>query len=364
MQFRIVSADFSLLVLDADSSAVLPGCGYHFGMASSRFRHILNAAKESPGDAVTLLTVAAIVVVTLLDMFEVISLSQEFLSGAAVVVLSAFLLTLLGSRKAAVEQKKVLHGVEADLNAIKRDIEIRGAGAHVIEIPQGEIDGRLVELLSSANSWHFRGGLGGWQRSAALPHLATIMNRDISYSMHILNPADEDLCRRYASYRASAGQRAGTTDPENVRDELLALLYAVAWYNERTRIKVEVSFLRSYSPLRYDLSDAGLIVTVPDMQERAIYAPAGGWYCTSVRDEMDQASKALPAAVLPSGEGMFPQQWGDVRAQHVREVLEAVGVRPGRLSDQPSRSLLTGWADSSSLNFEKIASLPFRGRSN
>ncbi|MFF9088887.1 hypothetical protein ACF1BE_21155 [Streptomyces sp. NPDC014991] len=333
-------------------------------MASSRFRHILNAVKESPGDAVTYLTVAAVVAVTLLDMFEVISLSQEFLSGAAIVVLSAFLMTLLASRKDAVEQKQVLHGVVTDLSIIRRDIEIRGVGAHVIEIPQEEIGGRFDGLLSSTHSWHFRGGLGGWQRSTALPSLSTVTNRDIAYSMHILNPADEDLCRRYASYRASAGQRTGTTGPENVRDELLALLYAVSWYNERTRIKAEVSFLHSYSPLRYDLSDAGLIVTVPDMQERAIYAPAGGWYCTSVRDEMDQASKALPAVVLPSGQGMFPQQWRDVRAPHVREALEAVRVRPSRLSAQPSHSLLTGWADSSNLDFEKIASMPFMGRSS
>lgn len=182
--------------------------------------------------------------------------------------------------------------------------------------------------------------------------------------MHILNPADEDLCSRYANYRASAGQRAGTTNPQNVRDELLALLYAVAWYKERTRVNPEVLFLYNYSPLRYDLSSSGLIVTVPDMQERAIYAPAGGWYCTSVRDEMDQAGKALPVVVLPSGEGMFPQQWRDVRAQHVSKALEAVRVLPSRNSGQASISLLTGWADSSSLDFEKIARLPFKGRSD
>ncbi|MFJ4120087.1 hypothetical protein ACIP3U_02005 [[Kitasatospora] papulosa] len=331
-------------------------------MTPYRFRRMLSAMKDSPGDAVTGLTVAAIVVVTLLDMFEVISLSQEFLSGAAIVVLSAFLLSLLGSRKSAFEQMQVLHGVKDNIDIIKRDIEIRGVGAHVIEIPQEEIGGRFDELLSSTNSWHFRGGLGGWQRSTALPSLSTATNRDIAYSMHILNPADEGLCRRYAGYRASAGQRMGTADPENVRDELLALLYAVAWYNERTRIKAEVSFLYSYSPLRYDLSDSGLMVTVPDMQERAIYAPAGGWYCTSVRDEMDQASKALPAVVLPSGPGFFPQQWRDVRAHQVREALEAVEVQPGGLSAQPPHSLLTGWADSSNLDFDKIASLPFSGR--
>jgi hypothetical protein len=331
-------------------------------MAPSRLRNILDAAKESPGDAATFLTVAAIVVVTLLDMFEVISLGQEFLSGAAIVVLSAFLGTLLINRKASGEHKDALQNVLSDLSVIKRDMEIRGVGAHVIEIPREEIGTRLEGLLGATNSWHFRGGLGGWQRSTALPALSNVRNQDISYSMHILNPADEDLCRRYANYRASAGQRAGTTDPQNVRDELLALLYAVAWYKERTRVKAAVSFLSNYSPLRYDLSNAGLIVTVPDMQERAIYAPAGGWYCTSVRDEMDQASKALPAAVLPSGAGMFPPQWSDVRAQHVREALEAVRIRPSRLSGQSSIPLLTGWADSSSLDFEKIAQLPFKGR--
>ncbi|MFD4593819.1 hypothetical protein [Streptomyces rubiginosohelvolus] len=331
-------------------------------MTFSRFRQILGTGRESPGDSVTVLTVAAIVIVTLLDMFEVISLSQEFLSGAAIVVLSAFLLTLLGSRKNALEQTEVLHGVEVNLNAIKRDIEIRGVGAQVIEIPQEEIRERFSELLNSTNSWHFRGGLGGWQRSTALPALSTVVNRDIAYSMHVLNPADEVLCRRYAGYRASAGHRPGTADPENVRDELLALLYAVAWYNERTRIRAEVSFLYSYSPLRYDLCDSGLIVTVPDMQERAIYAPAGGWYCTSVRDEMDQAGKALPAVVLPSGQEFFPQQWRDVRSSHVREALEAVEVQPSGISGQPRHSLLKGWAESSHLDFEKIASLPFSGR--
>ncbi|NML49341.1 hypothetical protein HHL19_03110 [Streptomyces sp. R302] len=333
-------------------------------MTSSRFRNILNTAKESPGDAVTFLTITTIVVVTLLDMFDVLSLGQEFLSAAAIVVLSAFLVTLLASKKAAVEQKGALQNVVTDLGAIKQDIEIRGTGAHVIEIPREEIGRRLDELLNSANSWHFRGGLGGWQRSTALPALASVMNQDISYVMHILNPANEDLCHRYANYRASAGQRTGTTDPQSVRDELLALLYAAAWYQQRTRVKPDISFLSNYSPLRYDLSNAGLIVTVPDMQERAIYAPAGGWYCTSVRDELEQAGKALPAVVLPSGDDMFPRNWRDVRAQHVMDALEAVRVRPSRISDQPSLPLLADWAESQNLDFEKIAQLPFKGRSN
>ncbi|MFE7334719.1 hypothetical protein [Streptomyces griseus] len=333
-------------------------------MAPSRFRRMINAVKESPGDAVTCLTVAAIVVVALLDMFNAISLGQEFLSGAAVVVLGAFLGALLVSRKSTVEQKEVLQKIVADLGGIKQEIEIRGVDAHVVEVPREEIGRRLEDLLGSTNSWHFRGGLGGWQRSTVLPSLATVTNRDIAYSMHILNPADEDLCRRYASYRASAGQRTGTTDPKNIRDELLALLYAAAWYSERTRINPKVSFLYSYSPLRYDLSDLGLIVTVPDMQQRGIYAPAGGWYCTSVRDEMDQAGKALPAVALPSGESMFPRHWRDVRAGHVREALEAVRVQPSRFSGQSSHSLLTGWADTSRLDFDKIARLPFVGRSN
>ncbi|WP_333762832.1 hypothetical protein [Streptomyces sp. IBSBF 2390] len=334
---------------------------YHPLMALSGIRNLATEAKQSPADAATYIVIAVIAALMLLDLFNVLSLSVDALSKATVFILIFFLGVMAATKRAASKQRTALEGVASGVNDLKREIELRGVGAQVVEIPQYEINGRLRELLRSANSWHFRGGLGSWQRSTALPALAEVRSRDVPYVMQVLNPADEDLCRRYAEYRARSRHRPSTGDPEKVRDELLSLLYAVAWYGYRTRVNPIVSFLPLFSPLRYDMSDAGLILTVPNPDERALYAPSNGWHYTGVRDELEQASRGLPRVTLPSEESMFPRDWTAVDAGHVRDALNATTVRTGGPFSQP---LLTSWADAQNLDFSVISQLSFAGREN
>ncbi|MET8786695.1 hypothetical protein [Streptomyces sp. NPDC004589] len=330
-------------------------------MAFSGIRNLAAAARRSPGDAATYIVIAAIAVLMLLDLFNVLALTVDTLSKATIFILIFFLGVMAATNRAAVRQRAALGEVASGLYQLKQEIELRGGGAQVMEIPQHEINGRLRDLLQSANSWHFRGGLGSWQRSTALPALSEVRSRDIPYTMQVLNPAEADLCRRYADYRARSQHRPSTGDPEKVRDEILSLLYAVAWYGHRTRIKPEVSFLPLFSPLRYDMSDAGLILTVPNLEERALHAPSNGWYYTGVRDELEQASRGLPRVALPSEDSMFPADWSAVSAGHVRDALSATTVNT---SGNSSQTLLRNWADAQNLDFSKISQLAFAGRVN
>ncbi|WP_210573725.1 hypothetical protein [Streptomyces sp. GESEQ-4] len=330
-------------------------------MAFSGIRNLAAAAKRSPSDAATYIVIAVIAALMLLDLSNVLSLSVETLAKATIFILIFFLGVIVATNRAAVKQRTALEEVVSVVGRLQQEIELRGVGAQAVEIPPYEINGRLQALLQSANSWHFRGGLGSWQRSTALPALAKVTSRDVPYVMQVLNPAHEDLCRRYADYRARSRHRPTTGDPGKVRDELLSLLYAAAWYGYRTRINPEVSFLPLFSPLRYDMSDAGLILTVPNPEERALYAPSNGWHYTAVRDELEQATGGLPRVMLPSEASMFPSDWTTVGAQHAQDALSAMRINTGGRSSQP---LLRNWANAQNLDFSRIAQLAFAGRAN
>src|SRR5258708_39399961 len=70
--------------------------------------------------------------------------------------------------------------------------------------------------------------------------------------MQILNLYHRELCGRYASYRVRqrppAVRRQDEDQPETVRDDILACIYAAAWYGRRTRLLPEVYLLPLFSP--------------------------------------------------------------------------------------------------------------------
>jgi hypothetical protein len=324
-------------------------------------RNLAAAASRSPNDAATYIAIAVIAALMLLDLFNVLSLSVETLAKAAIFILIFFLGVMVATNRAAAKQRATLEDVVSVMDRLKQEIGLSGVAAQAVEIPANEISGKLRALLQSANSWHFRGGLGSWQRGTALPALAQVTSRDVPYVMQVLNPADEDLCRRYADYRERSRHRPTTGDPGKVRDELLSLLYAAAWYGYRTRINPEVYFLPLFSPLRYDMSDAGLVLTVTNPEERALYAPSNGWYYTAVRDDLEQARRGLPRVTFPSQSSMFPSDWTTVGAQHVQDALSVMEVNTGGRASQP---LLRNWANALYLDFSRIAQLAFERREN
>jgi hypothetical protein len=69
-----------------------------------------------------------------------------------------------------------------------------------------EVDRMNNEAHREASQWIFKGGTGSHLRAVTLRtcvELAREANRPMRMKIEIIDPTDEQLCRRYAEYRAS-----------------------------------------------------------------------------------------------------------------------------------------------------------------
>lgn len=202
--------------------------------------------------------------------------------------------------------------------------------SRVREVPSQAIAHAIEEALESAQFWLFKGGSGRYLRAATLPLLSQITHQDVRVSIHILDPRDDSLCREYARYRAVGRservRREDEHDHQTILTDLLANIYAAGWYRANSRIQPEVVLLRSFSPVRYDLSSNALFVTVADPSSPALIAEAGTWYFDSIKDEISQNIHGHPAVVLPATNQAFPRERSSVDASVVREALGSMSV--------------------------------------
>jgi hypothetical protein len=143
-----------------------------------------------------------------------------------------------------------------------------------------------------------------------------------------------------------------------IQSDLLATIYAIAWYVSTTRIEAQVVLLRAFSPLRYDIGSRGLYVTVADLSQPGLYASSSSWYYRSISDEVRQAHHGHPSVGLPRQPHALPARREDVDEAAVREGLDAVIVRDPSGGSSP---LLTGDASSDQIVFDDIVQAVFPG---
>ncbi|MGW1208055.1 hypothetical protein ACWD5F_00290 [Streptomyces sp. NPDC002499] len=313
-------------------------------------------AKKNPGEIATVGAAAVVAGVTVVDLFGLLSVSEDFLSRTAILLLSALIITLPAVRK---KQEDDRREIKDRLFTLTERVKLLGPGSQAAELPSHEIRKFLDEALQTASYWHFRGGLGNWQRSTVLPKLSAITVYEVDYFMQIIDPRDMNLCARYSEYRMRSRQRTPREDSSEVRNELLANIYAAAWYKKHTRLNPRISLLSFYSPLRYDASDHALITTVADPESPGLRAPSGGWYYLSILDEIKQTREGAPRVILPRTDSSFPRDWRSVEAGHVEDALNQVKVA---VTGRPTRNLLDNQTSNAGLNFARIAELAFQGR--
>jgi hypothetical protein len=234
------------------------------------------------------------------------------------------------------------------------------AQADVREVPSDEIHQGITELLGQAHTWIYRGGSARFLRSETLPTLARVTDTTVEVLVQLLDPRHGNLCREYARYRdvqrAATVRRAGEGELRTIQTDLLATIYAAAWYTLRTRIRAEVVLLRAFSPLRYDMGSNGLFVTVADLSQPGLYARSSSWYYRSMSDEARQASHGHPSLVMPTADDGFPRSKADVDHEAVHAGLAAIVVRDPQGDES---SLLAGDASPNVLDFPEIAATVF-----
>lgn len=315
-----------------------------------------------PGDAFSLAILGALATLTVVNVISPLATEPENIANFTLLVGSALAINLTLRHARGKDEAGATRDLRQEVHGLKDRI---GAyfGDEVSQVAAIDIASRLDEQLSHATAWSFRGGSGRWQRREALPRLGH-EGRGVNtrYVMQILDPRDEDLCQRYATYRFAQRRKADRRAEEGravtVRDDLLACIFAVGWYDARARIDGSVFLMPLYSPLRIDAGSSGLVLSVANPDAPAMYAPAHSWYYQSVVDEMNQAQTEVAEIVLPAKSASFyPEEWRDVKSRHVRNMLKAVQVKS--CTGEVTPLVPDSW---SRVDYAKIAQLSFLDR--
>lgn len=205
------------------------------------------------------------------------------------------------------------------------------AEGEIRQISGDRIGEALEQLLSGSNQWHFRGGSGRWQLETVLPELSARRDLPSRYVMQIIDPLDDELCERYGHYRARSrmpDQAPSVSDgPRLVRHDILACIYAAGWYRFHSQIRPELTLLRTYSPLRIDCGNSGLMVTIANKAAPGLWAASGTWYYRSVVDELEQLEEVSRRLKLPREESVYPASLSAVTGDNVMSMLALVKSR-------------------------------------
>lgn len=293
------------------------------------------------------LVALATIAVVGLDIAGKLEVTGDVLANLVLFGVGTFLIgTALDARarsRATAAQERLVDAAETAVGLV-----------NLRQVDASQIGIGLEKLLNASTEWTFKGGSGRYLRHATLPRLSAVRDVQVPVEIQILDPRDLSLCGMYARYRnqhrPTAAQRPDESDPRNIQLDLLANIYAAAWYSARTRITANVLLLRSFSRLRYDIGSTGLFVTVADLREPAIYAASTSWYYKSVLDELRQNTHGHPSIRFPSSADLFPAK---LSAEAVRAGLERTEVNDP-LTNETS-PLLAGPTDPDQVDFVELA---------
>jgi hypothetical protein len=324
--------------------------------ASEKFRiwcdEMWSATAKNPGAAVVALLVLGVGLINLAGLFGFNLLTKDNLisiTGFTVATLALYIhahtaavskmgadieefkttsASLIGNLESAITS--TVNGLASTTEGLRDSVDELVTNRSPYTVNGTSIGVELREMLDSANSWKFRGGSGRWQRSHVLPSLASGTKLGSRYEMLILDPSREMLCRDYAEYRTQ--QRQNTvdgsthTDLNSIRSELLACVFAVAWYKKRSRVEPSVHLIQSFSPLRQDISPLRAAITTADMTEPGLFVPTKAWYYAALVDEFDQLRKISPQVAFGDLDSL-PLLPSELRPDHVQDVLLSASIR-------------------------------------
>jgi hypothetical protein len=179
----------------------------------------------------------------------------------------------------------------------------------VENVPAHEISSRLESTLPTTRRWWYDGSTGGYQRSVTMPELARLARRSgvsRESTIVILDPTDEDLCRRYGGYRTGVNKMSEVYSVDRVRIDIYATILAALDFNGREPLNVAVALKSTLSILRYDLSDDQLVITKEGKTDPAIACPANSFYYDAFFEQLKVSRKQakeleLSKATVPPG---------------------------------------------------------------
>jgi hypothetical protein len=164
-----------------------------------------------------------------------------------------------------------------------------------------DIDRAFAEARQHTDRWIFKGGTGTYTRAITLPQCVDNARRErrpLQMRLEILDPTDEELCRKYTRYRTSLSSGPdGTGEPwtlDRTRKESFATVLAACWYQQRFQLlDVSMGLTSTMSTFRFDLSATRIIITQDDPKFPAMMisseSPLYDGYATELRNSLSQA---------------------------------------------------------------------------
>lgn len=208
-------------------------------------------------------TFAIAATVALLAYLDVAGTEQ--IEAAVLLTLALIAATLLRDRKLAA-------------NALAQGAAVRLVNGAEVERLEGQAH-------RTAGSWIFRGGTGSHLRAVTLRACVDAARRDnrpVRIQVEIIDPTDEQLCRRYAEYRGSLGSGSGGggagggnsgkgSSPERMARGAFATILAICWYRQRfVLLQPDVGLSRTMTTFRWDISPAFALMTQEDSSAPSI----------------------------------------------------------------------------------------------
>ncbi|GAB1818106.1 hypothetical protein [Herbidospora sp. RD11066] len=164
-----------------------------------------------------------------------------------------------------------------------------------------QVADECTQARETSSRWIFRGGTGTYIRAVTLPGLVSVARKErrpLQVRLEILDPTNEDVCDRYASFRYSISPNPDGIGEiwtkERTQLESYATLLAACWYQlDYTLLDIKVALTSIMGVFRYDMSDSRIVITQDD--GGAIVVPQKGFlyksYETELANSFEQARK-------------------------------------------------------------------------
>lgn len=148
--------------------------------------------------------------------------------------------------------------------------------AGLFELQPREITKEFDEILSTAQSWKYKGNFGRYLRGKVLPTLSVRAQR-LNVIALVIDPSIKDLCERHASYRGRINSidKGASHTPETVALQVLVTIVICAWYKTVKAMDIRVFLTKTYDPVRIDSNGSSMIVTVEDRRNPALKVKSG-----------------------------------------------------------------------------------------
>jgi hypothetical protein len=221
----------------------------------------------------------------------------------------------------------------------RRRAEVAGGESQGVRLLNSvEIRRELEEARRRTNQWMFRGGTGTYLRAVTLPQCVGAADRErrhLRIQAEIIDPTNDVLCRRYASYRHTTPDSTGERwTPDRARNESYATILAACWYRQRytTVVQIEVALSATVSTFRWDVSSSCAFMTQEDPSPHLTFTEPSPHYNFCTRHV---ASSFVQATRVPLERAKQVHLSDEPTVQETRCVFEALDIQlPKSVTDE------------------------------